>query len=187
MSGTNQQFDEKSFSVRTVPDSWVEAQKDSGVPDPTPLTSRRSIGVVPLGGEADVLTGTLAGLAISVVVGVSWFAFESQDVVNSPWLAVLAAVLIAVGVRLGVGADHSDIRATISLIFYIVTLFVVAYFIERYDYLRVYGVPPGFQEAQTELVRDRLTEPRTLLAWSIGVFANLQTGYLLRRRLTRTF
>ena len=182
-----QTFNEKSFSVRTVPESWVEAQADSGTTDTKPLPAKRAVGMVPIGTQADVLTGSLAALAVSVVTGIAWFAFESQDVFDSPWLAVIAGVLIAVAVRLGVGADHSDVRATLSLIFYIITLFGVAYFVERYDYVRVYGQAPGFQEAQTELVRDRLTEPETMIAWAIGVVANLQTGYLLRRRIRKDF
>lgn len=172
----------QSFSVRDVPESWVEAADENGPVDNSPLTKKRAVGVVPIHQDADALTGSLAALAMSVVVGTAWYAFESQDVINSPWLAVVAGALIAVAVRLGAGADHSDVRATVSLIFYIITLFVVAYFIEAFDYRQIYGSRPSFQATQTELVRDRLRQPETIFAWAIGVFVNLQTGYLLRRR-----
>ena len=184
---STQPYSEKTFSVRTVPDSWVDAQEESGTPDPNPLPAKRAVGVVPIRGDADVLTGGLAGLAMAVVVGASWYAFESQDVVESPWLAIPVGILIALAVRLGSGADHSDVRATVSLMFYFVTVFGVAYFVEAYDYRQLYNANPDFAASQTELVRDRLTEPETMLAWAIGLLATLQTGYLLRRRRSNGF
>lgn len=184
---TTTTFDEKSFSVRTVPQEWLDAEETHGPKDTKPLPSKRMVKTVPIGTEADVITGTLAALAMSVVAGVIWYAFESQDVLQTPWAAIPVGVLIAVGVRLGSGADHSDVRATISVIFYTLTVFVVAYFIERYDYIKVYGEPPGFAEAQTELVRDRFTRPEVVVGWALGMLAVVQTGYLLRRRSSSRF
>ncbi len=177
---------DESFSVQSVPETWVEAQEEAGGYDPSPLPSNRSVGVVPMRQDADALTGTLAGLAMSVALGVTWFAVESRDVIQSPWTAVVAGVFIALAVRLGMGGRHSDIRATLSLIFYIVTVLAVAYFVESFDYREIYGVNPSFQASQTELVRDRLTQPETVVAWAMGTVACLQTSYLLRiRRLVR--
>ena len=177
--------DATTFSMKSVPESWVDAQNDAGGFDSTPLKKDRAVSVVPIRQDADALTGSVAALAMSVIAGLCWYLYESQDVVTSPWLAVPVGVLIAVAVRLGTGPNHGDVRATISLIFYILTVFITAFFIESRDYLLVFGERPGFAELQTELVRDRLTRPMTMIAWIAGVFANLQTGFALNTRRKR--
>lgn len=168
-----------TFSMKSVPDTWVDAENEAGGSDNSPLVKHRAVSVVPIRQDADALTGSVAALAMSVITGVCWYLYESRDVVTSPWLAVPVGVLIAIAVRLGTGPNHGDVRATISLIFYILTLFITAFFIESRDYLLVFGTRPGFGELQTELVRDRLTQPATMVAWVFGLMANLQTGFAL--------
>ena len=172
-------IDATTFSMKSVPETWVDAQNEAGGTDNTPLKKHRPVSVVPIRQDADALTGSVAALAMSVITGVVWYLYESRDVVTSPWLAIPVGVLIAVAVRLGTGANHGDVRATISLIFYILTVFITAFFIESRDYLLVFGERPGFYELQTELVRDRLTQPMTMVAWVVGMIANLQTGFAL--------
>lgn len=172
------------FSMKSVPDSWVEAQEEAGGFDSTPLKHNRAVNVVPIRQDADAMTGSVAALAMSVITGLCWYLYESNDVLASPWLAVPVGVLISVAVRLGSGGNHSDVRATISLIFYILTVFITAFFIESRDFLLVFGERPGFYELQTELVRDRLTQPTTMVAWVVGVFATLQTGFALNNKRT---
>ncbi len=175
-------IDSNTFSMKTVPDSWREAETEAGVPDPTPLRKDRAVSVVPIRQDADVLTGVVAALCMSIMTGVCWYLYESRDVITTPWLAIPVGVLIAIAVRLGTGANHGDVKATISLIFYILTVFVVAFFIESRDFLLVFGHRPSFTELQTELVRDRLTQPMTMLGWLLGLVANLQTGFALTPR-----
>jgi len=172
-------IDSTTFSMKTIPDTWVDAENDAGGADNTPLLKTRAVNVVPIRQDADALTGTVAAFSMSVITGVVWYLYESRDVVTSPWLAVPVGILIAIAVRLGTGANHGDVRATISLIFYILTVFITAFFIESRDFLLVFGERPGFAELQTELVRDRLTQPLTMVAWMVGMFANLQTGFVL--------
>ena len=186
-------IDSTSFSLKTVPDTWVEAQEEAGGVDNTPIKKDRAVNVVPLREEADAITGVVAAFCMSVITGTCWYLYEINDVMTTPWLAIPVGVLIAVAVRLGSGADHSDVRATIALIFYILTVFITAFFIESHDYQLVFGRRPGFDALQTELVRDRLTQPATMLGWLVGVFAVVQTGFALsnkrkrssKRRLTR--
>lgn len=175
-------LDSNTFSMKTVPESWKEAETEAGGADTTPLRKERAVNVVPIRQDADALTGTVAALSMSVITGVVWYLYESRDVITSPWLAIPVGVLIAVAVRLGTGANHGDVRATISLIFYILTVFITAFFIESRDYLLVFGERPGFNELQTELVRDRLTQPMTMLGWVVGMIANVQTGLALNAR-----
>lgn len=175
-------IDSTTFSMKSVPESWVAAQNEAGPVDNTPLKKDRAVNVVPIRQDADALTGSVAALAMSVMCGVFWYLYETGDVGASPWLAVPIGMFIAVGVRLGTGPDHSDVRATIAMIFYFLTIFVTAFFIESHDYLLVFGERPGFSELQTELVRDRLTRPMTMVAWLAGMIATLQTGFALNRR-----
>lgn len=179
------QIDSSTFSMKTVPESWIDAQNEAGGVDNTPLQKDRAVNVVPIRQDADVITGVVAALAMSVVTGLVWYLYESRDVLSTPWLTIPVGVLIAVAVRLGSGPDHSDVRATISLIFYILTVFMTAFFIESHDYVLVFGERPGFSELQTELVRDRLTQPITMVAWLVGMIANLQTGFALNRKPSR--
>lgn len=179
-------IDSTSFSLKTVPDTWVEAQSEAGGADNTPMKKDRAVNVVPLREEADAITGVVAAFCMSVMTGTCWYLYEINDVLTTPWLAIPVGVLIAVAVRLGSGADHSDVRATIALIFYILTVFVTAFFIESHDYELVFGRSPGFDELQTELVRDRLTQPATMIGWIAGLFAVLQTGLALSNRRKRT-
>jgi len=172
-------IDSTTFSMKSIPDTWVEAENDAGGADNTPLVKNRAVNVVPIRQDADALTGSVAALTMSVMSGTCWYLYESRDVVTSPWLAVPVGVLIAMAVRLGTGSGHGDVRATISLIFYILTVFITAFFIESRDFLLVFGERPGFSELQTELVRDRLTQPMTMVAWMFGLIANLQTGFAL--------
>lgn len=175
-------IDSTTFSMKSVPDSWVEAQHDAGGFDNTPLKMERTVNVIPIRQDADAVTGTVAALAMSVITGLVWYLGETGGAITSPWLAIPVGMLIAVAVRLGTGPDYGDLRATISVIFYILTVFITAFFIESRDYLLVFGERPGFAELQTELVRDRLTRPTTMIAWVVGMIATLQTGFALNTK-----
>ncbi len=179
-------IDAKSFSLKTIPDAWVDAQNDAGGVDNTPIKKDRAVNMVPLREEADAITGVVAAFCMSVITGTCWYLYEIEDVLTTPWLAIPVGVLIAVAVRLGSGADHSDVRASISLIFYILTVFITAFFIESHDFQLVFGERPGFGELQTELVRDRLTQPMTMLGWLAGLVANLQTTFALSNKRRRS-
>lgn len=178
-------IDSTTFSMKSIPDTWVAAENEAGGPDNTPLLKTRAVNVVPIREEADAITGTVAALTMSVMTGLVWYLYESRDVITSPWMAIPVGVLISIAVRLGTGAHHSDVRATISLIFYILTVFITAFFIESRDFLLVFGQRPDFYELQTELVRDRLTQPNTMIAWLFGMFATLQTGFALSNKKKR--
>lgn len=176
---TKTEFD---FSIRNVPDAWNDAAEEGPEGDAVPLRRKRVVGQIPHHYDLDLLTACLAGMSMAIVAGTSWYFLEIRNAVTTPWLAMVLGLLIAMAVRLGAGEHHAEVRATISVIFYIATIFTVAYMVERYQFVSLYGNDAVMAGSERGLVRDRLTEPVTLAAWSIGVLVTMQASYLLRKR-----
>jgi hypothetical protein len=172
---------ELNFSLRNVPDTWNEAAAEAPEGDNAPLRRKRIVGQLPQRYEVDVLTATIAGLSLAVISGVTWYLLETRGAMTSPWIAVAMGVVIAMAVRLGAGRNHPEVRATISVILYLSGVFIVAYLIERHQFVRLYGGEASIAGGERGLVRDRLTQPLTLLAWSLGLFVSVQLSYILRR------
>lgn len=169
------------FSVRTAPDEWNTAAADAPEGDEKPLYRKRVVGDLPVRYEFDALTSSIAALAVSIAVGVSWYVLEINNALRTPWVAVILGIIIAIAVRLGAGPHVPEARATLSVIFYLGTLLTVAYMIERYQFIAVYGSEASIAGGERGLVRDRLTQPGTVAAWALGLLATIQSSYLLRR------
>lgn len=170
------------FSVRTAPNEWSDAAADAPESDEKPLYRKRVVGDLPHRYEFDGVTSSISALAISIAVGVSWYVLEINNALQTPWISVILGLLIAVAVRLGAGPHVPEARATLSVIFYIATLLTVAYMIERYQFVAVYGTDASIAGGERGLVRDRLTQPGTVAAWAIGLLTTIQASYLLRKR-----
>ena len=169
------------FGLRTAPDSWHAAAEEAPEGDPLPLRRKRYVGSVPVSTQVDLITSSLAALAMSVVFGTFWYLIETDDGTRDPWFAVGLGVLIAIAVRLGGGRDHADTRAMVSVLFYLSTILVVAYMVERHYNLQLWGSNGSLAGSEQNLVRYRLTDPETLGAWCFGLAATVQVSYLLRR------
>ncbi len=170
------------FDLKTAPDSWHIAAEEGPEGDPTPLRRKRYIGTLPVATQIDFITSFLAALALSTVFGTLWYLIETKNGSRSPWMAVGLGVVIAIAVRLGGGRDHPDTRAVISVVFYLSTLLVVAYLVERHYNIALWGRHSSLAGSEQALVKYRLTEPVTLAAWCLGLAATVQLSYLLRRR-----
>ncbi len=170
------------FGLRTAPDSWHAAAEEAPEGDHTPLRHKRYVGSVPVSTQVDLITSFLAALAMSSIFGTFWYLLETNDGSRDPWYAIGLGVLIAVAVRLGGGRDHADSRAVVSVLFYLSTIFVVAYLVERHYNVELWGAGSSLAGSEKNLVRYRLTEPETLGAWCLGLAASVQVSYLLRRR-----
>lgn len=171
-----------NFSLRNVPDTWEEAALEGPQGDDAPLRRKRVVGKLPQRYEMDAMTAFIAGASMTIVAGAAWYFLEIDGAVVSPWLAVMMGMLIAVAVRLGAGQDHPEVRASLSVIFYLVGVFTVAYMIERHQFISLYGPEASIAGGERGLVRDRLTEPLTLAAWACGLVVAAQTSYLFKRR-----
>lgn len=170
------------FSMRSVPEEWHEAADEAPETDNGPLRNRRSLAVMPRGEQVDLVTSFIAAITMSVVAGTSWYLFETRGVTSSPLLAVLLAALIALSVRLGGGAADPEVRATISGVFYMAAIIVGTYFIERYDFRLTYGITPDLTASQEAVVRDRLSQPEVVIAWTAGLVLAMQLSYWTAKR-----
>ncbi|MFT7599385.1 MAG: hypothetical protein ACI8TP_002316 [Acidimicrobiales bacterium] len=170
------------FSVRNAPETWLEAAVEAPEGDDLPLHRKRMVGRLPARYEIDTLTACIAALAISISIGASWYLFETRNALNTPWISVVLGVFIAVAVRLGAGPDLPEVRATMSVIFYLGTILLVSYMIERTQFIQIYGSSAAIAGGERGLVRDRLTQPETVVAWGLGLLAATQLSYLLRKR-----
>ncbi len=172
------------FSMGSVPDSWHDAAVDGPEMDYSPLNSakKKRLRVAPSLEQVDMVTASIAAIAMSFVGGVLWFALETRGHVDSPWLAVALGALVAAAIRLGGGRANPEMRATLAVVFYLVTLLVSIYFVERFDYILTYGSAPGLNATENAFVRDRFTDPETVLAWVAGLVVAIQVSYMTRRR-----
>ena len=170
------------FDIRSAPETWKEAAVDAPEGDANPLRRRRVVGDLPIRYEIDTVTASLSAMIVSIVAGTAWYMVEVENALNSPWVSVVLGALIAVAVRLGAGPHLPEIRATLAVIFYIVTVLAVAYMVERTQFIAIYGNEAAIAGGERGLVRDRLTEPQTVAAWTLGLLTATQVSYLLRKR-----
>ncbi len=170
------------FDIQTVPDSWKDAEGEAPEMDTRAPRSRRTVSVPAAIDRIDVMTAVIAALSVSTATGVTWFLFETRGVPESPLLALFVGLFIALAVRLGGGKGDPDIRATISFIFYLATVLITAYLIERHDFQITYRETPNVSQTEYWIVRDRLSQPLVVLGWAAGLVLSTQVSYITRRR-----
>ncbi|MGH1501943.1 MAG: hypothetical protein ACRBI6_00170 [Acidimicrobiales bacterium] len=173
------------FSMGSVPDSWHDAADEAPEHDLSPLRKKRSMLVMPAGEKLDMTTAFIAGGTLAFLSGLAWYLFETRYITGTPLLAVVSAIVIALAVRLGGTAAEREVRATIASVFYMVTVLLTVYMIERTEFRAAYGVSPDLVQSEQAFVRDRLTEPDTVLAWVAGLVLCMQISYLTGRRPRR--
>lgn len=171
-----------SFSLRDVPEDWTEAGKHESTDGPQMLTRRTEVRTKRRNDPVDLLTALIAALALAVGVGSTWYLFEVNDVTSSPLLALAAGGFIALGVRLGGGAGDPDIRASVSFIFYMTTVFAVAYLVERHNLGAVREGSPELSDIERRVMHHWLSKPGVLLSWVGGLAVSTQISYITRGR-----
>lgn len=173
------------FSMDSVPDAWRSAADDAPEVDQSPLKRKRSMLVMPSGEKLDLTTALISALALSVASGTTWYLFETRYLSNSPWLAVLVALIVTLAVRLGGTSADRELRATMSSVFFMATVMTTVYFIERTEFRAAYGENPDLAESELAFVRDRLSEPEVVLSWVAGLVLCMQVSYLTAKRRRR--
>ncbi len=174
------------FSMQNVPEGWHEAASDGPEQDYAPLNAssrgKKKLKIAPAAEKVDLVTASIAGIAVSFAGSVLWYGLETRGHFVSPWTAIGFAILTAIAVRLGGTRADPEIRATLSVIIYLIGLLATIFFIERFDYLLTFGESPGLEATEDVFIRDRFTDPMTVAAWAVGVVVAAQVSYSTRRR-----
>ncbi len=174
---------DNNYSYRNAPDEWADAETFSDVEtDNTPLGRRRVMPSVPTREQADLVTALTSGGIVALATGWLWYSYEIANAVEATWMAPVLGVAIAVGVRISGGGRHPDVRAAVSTVLYLLTVFAVAYLVERTQFLATYGDGSRFWNGNSALLRNRLSDLETVCFWLVGLFASIQTSYLLKTK-----
>ncbi len=174
---------ETNYSLRNAPESWTEAADEADVPhDPSPLGRKRVMAEVPTREEPDIVSGTIVGAIVAIIGGFLWYRYEVATLTQLAWVAPVLGVALAVAVRVASGGRHSDVRATLCAVLYLLTILCVAYMIERTQFAQAYGDSTQFFNSNTVLLRNRISEPTTISFWLVGLIATIQLSYTLGKR-----
>jgi hypothetical protein len=165
------------FSVPGSPERWLHAAAQSGDGAVAPALRPRRAPLPVRGHRGDPLGGLLAGIAMAMVVGLSWFLVDTGGATTSPWIATGTGLLIGLAVRLGSGPHDRALRAGISLLLYLVTTLTVSFLAVRHHLAQLDpDLPFGFEERV--FVRNRLLDPAHALATAGGAWLAMQASYL---------
>jgi hypothetical protein len=169
------------FSLQGTPERWFDAAEQSGNEAVAPVAARRRRPIPVTGRHTDPFVALLAGFAMALVVGLGWFLLELDGTISSPWVVAATGLLIGAAVRLGGGPFDPAVRATISLLVFLVTTLVVSFLVVRYQLAALEpDLPLRFEEHM--FIRNRILEPGYALATAGGAWLAIQTNYLWARR-----
>ena len=179
---TDQPVQDFDFSTNTVPESWLEAASEAPPTEESRLRRHSPLHPIPNGQPADVFTGLMGGLAVSLISGVAWYLLEVETFLRPAWAPLSLGVLVALAVRLAGGPNDPGMRSTISLVFYLATSSLVFFTAGRHLYAEAYGSTPGLLEVAQHLFHGRFSDPVAIGAWALAAILSVQLSWSLRRR-----
>jgi hypothetical protein len=169
------------FSVREMPQAWLDASAEAPQPDETPVVKK----VRKLKGrshvEMDYLGAVLGAIATSVVAGATWYYLDTDGAWSSPWAPIGLGIIMGLGVRLGGGKPEPSQRASIAVSWYLMTITVVLYALHRASVLS-YLPDAGWTDIERSIVRGYLRDSQNALGLMIGgiAAAGINLGTKLR-------
>ncbi len=162
------------LSSRGVPQSWLEAEKDSPSGDSGAL----------FGGEFSALVerrqshaGTLflGGLLAMVIVGPLWYLGEATGLADIPWIAAVAGCLVGLIVRLTCSAADSGPRLMLALNSFVIVAVAVSVVAAFVDVGEIYGAATTMANYEFYL-QARFRNLHRLAAHAIGMVAAAYLG-----------
>ncbi len=175
---SEQRFD---MSSDAIPSSWHEAATHAPQGTAKPLQKPGAVRAMPSGKGVDAFTATLVGAVVSIISGYLWFEIEMSTGKPYTWIAMVVGVAIAIAVRIGGGPPDHQIRATISMLFYLVTSVTALFLIGRANYAETYGESAGLLDFENQLINTRLSDPLSALALAMGAVMAVVISYAMRR------
>jgi len=166
----------------TIPQSWLDAEAESGTfNDGRPL-DRGSRSRVPSRDKLDGFSAGILSILVMVLSIVAWSWLQLSDTYDDPWPAVGVAVLIALAIRLGAGSVDSSSQAIMSSFAYLVVLVVTTGFVAWRDAITLYGDEIGVEALDAEITNRFFTDPLVVGAWIAGLVVAFGLPLLLSRR-----
>ena len=158
------------FSVREMPQAWLDASAEAPQPDETPVVKKtrklKSTSHV----QMDSVGAVLGAIATSVVGGGAWYYIDTDGVSNSPWLPVILGAVMGLGVRLGGGKPEPSQRASIAVSWYLLTITAVLYALQRTAVL-AYLPDAGWSQIERSIIHGYLRDSQNALALMLGGIA----------------
>ncbi|MDH3680012.1 MAG: hypothetical protein OEV40_08715 [Acidimicrobiia bacterium] len=176
---TERRFD---FTSETIPSSWHEAATHAPEGTKTPLRREAPMRAVPTNDALDLFTAGLSALVTCIIAVSLWYEIDGQTNVSTSWGALALGTAVALAIRFGGGEQDHQVRAVLSLVFYVGALLVALYIIGAANHYELYGSSGDPFDFERELLNTRITRPWAVVAWSGGALATVLISYALRRR-----
>ena len=175
------------FSVRSVPDSWTAAADEAPKPSEDRRLRQPGFRRLPTGSRPDLVTGTLTGIAMTVIAGAAWYLNSVNAVFTGRWvvfiLSVLLGVLIAVAVRLGAGPAGPEQRVGVGAALYVIAVLGIAFAVSREQFTALNRRSPTFGQVEDLVTTFYLNDIVTVAAWILGFAVMAYTTFALKRWL----
>ena len=166
----------------TIPQSWIEAEAESGTfNDGRPL-DRGSRTKMPSRDRLDGFSAGVLSILVMTISIVAWSWAQLSDTLDSAWPAVGIAFAIAVAIRIGAGAADASSQAIMSFFAYLFVPVTTTGFVAWRDATSLYGDEIGVEALDAEITNRFLTEPAVVGAWILGAVVAFGTSLLLGRR-----
>lgn len=174
--------DALDMSMRSVPQTWVDAQEDAPIPygEYAALSSAARFSVIPVGRRESAFVANAAALTASLICGTGWYLMDLFGLYSGPWLAPVTGAGIALTIRL-TSRTEAAYRALVSVASYLLTLMVVLFLLTHRDLALIYDSVESFQVYENTLVRTRLQDPLHIAAYLSGAVLAAQIGYFRSR------
>jgi hypothetical protein len=174
------------FSVRSIPDSWAAAAEDAPKPPDDVRVGQSGFHRLPTGTRPDLVTGTLTGIAMTVIAGTAWYLNGVNGVFTGTAadfvMSILLGVLIAIAVRLGAGPSGPELRVGVGAALFVTTILSVAFAVTREEFTALNRRSPSFGEVEDLVTAYYLSRFTIIAAWILGLVVMSYMTFALKHR-----